>query len=212
MLGKGHDRVQTGTVSVAGAPETPGSRRAQILEAALACFSDVGYAATTVDEVRRRSGASTGSMYHHFTGKEQLAAALLVEGRANYYQSWLQSLERRRTAEAGVRAAVRQHFNWMARNIALGRFVFGFEETGVKEVAADQFRSVRSQFQQQLLTWLTPHVGATQIQHLPDDVYEPLWMAPAQSFTQAWLGWDDHRALTKFHRHFADGAWAALRT
>src|SRR4051812_35651935 len=105
-------------MSVATAMEPSGSRRAQILEAALACFSELGYAATTVEEVRRRSRASTGSMYPHFAGKEQLAAALLSEGRHAYYESWLQSLERRRSAEAGVRSAVRSHFDWMARNLS----------------------------------------------------------------------------------------------
>jgi AcrR family transcriptional regulator len=197
------------TMSSAG--DAAGSRRDGILRAALGCFDEVGYAATTVDEIRRRAGASVGSMYHHFAGKEQLAAALIVEGRRDYYAAWLDSLKGRRTAEGGVRAAVRRHFEWMPNNLALGRFVFGFEEPAAVAVAAGPFRLIRTDFQDQLLGWLRPYVESRDIQHLPDDLYEPLWMAAAQSFTRQWLRWDDHNELTRFSRHFADGAWAALR-
>lgn len=150
-------------------------------------------------------------MYHHFDGKEELAAALLVDGRRTYYQAWLNSLERRRTAEGGIRAAVQRHFDWMSQNLTLGRFIFGFEDQAVTAAATAPIRLVRSDFQSQLLEWLGPFVEQRRLQHLPDDVYEPLWMAPAQSFSRLWLGWDDHRELQRFHRHFSEGAWAALR-
>src|SRR2546421_8536565 len=55
-------------------------RRRAILEAALQCFLDRGYEATTIDDVRLASGASIGSIYHHFKGKEELAAALYLDG------------------------------------------------------------------------------------------------------------------------------------
>jgi AcrR family transcriptional regulator len=57
-----------------------GERQEAILSAALECFTSRGFAATTVEEIRRRSGASIGSIYHHFGGKEGLAAELCVEG------------------------------------------------------------------------------------------------------------------------------------
>lgn len=150
-------------------------------------------------------------MYHHFAGKEQLAAALLVDGKRAYYAAWLESLRGRRSARQGVRTAVRGHFDWVASNVALGRFLFGFEEPAVADAAAQELRAVRAAFQVNLLTWLRPHIDRKAIQHLPDDVYEPLWMAPAQSFTRQWLGWDNPADLAPFHRHFADAAWASLQ-
>ncbi len=56
-------------------------RRDQILAAALGAFAEKGFAAATIEDVRERSGASTGSIYHHFGDKEGLAAAPL-RGRA----------------------------------------------------------------------------------------------------------------------------------
>ncbi|HTO27428.1 MAG TPA: TetR family transcriptional regulator, partial [Devosia sp.] len=43
-------------------------RRRQILDAALSAFLERGYAATSIADIRARSGASTGSIYHFFAG------------------------------------------------------------------------------------------------------------------------------------------------
>ena len=51
-------------------------RRAQIIEAALSCFSARGYHATTMDHVAIASGLSKGSLYWHFEGKEDVFLAL----------------------------------------------------------------------------------------------------------------------------------------
>ena len=60
------------------------SRRDAILEAALEAFDATG--ATAIEEVRRRSGASVGSIYHHFGNVDGVVAALYLEiqiGRAS---------------------------------------------------------------------------------------------------------------------------------
>ena len=51
-------------------------RQGKIIRAAQACFAEFGFANTTMEDIRRRSGASNGSIYHHFSSKEGLAAAI----------------------------------------------------------------------------------------------------------------------------------------
>ena len=60
------------------------SRREQILKAALACFLEQGVAATSISEIRQRSGASTGSIYHFFQSKEAIAVALYLQGLSGW--------------------------------------------------------------------------------------------------------------------------------
>jgi len=55
---------------------SPEERRAQILEAALACFSERGYHATTMDDLVAASGLSKGSLYWHFDSKEDVFLGL----------------------------------------------------------------------------------------------------------------------------------------
>ena len=55
---------------------SPEQRRAEILEAALGCFSERGYHATTMDQLVVASGLSKGSLYWHFDSKEDVFLGL----------------------------------------------------------------------------------------------------------------------------------------
>jgi AcrR family transcriptional regulator len=51
--------------------------RSQILDAALTMFSTVGYHGTSMRDIAREAGVSTGNVYHQFPDKESLFRALL---------------------------------------------------------------------------------------------------------------------------------------
>jgi len=51
--------------------------REHLLAVATALFAEHGYEATSIDAVLQESGASRGSLYHHFKGKEALFEAVL---------------------------------------------------------------------------------------------------------------------------------------
>lgn len=50
---------------------------AALLESAMACFYEKGYAATSLDEVARRARVTKGAIYHHFASKRDLFVAVL---------------------------------------------------------------------------------------------------------------------------------------
>ena len=52
------------------------SRRQQILDAALVCFSRDGFHNTTTADIVRESGVSQGSLYLYFAGKDDIVVAL----------------------------------------------------------------------------------------------------------------------------------------
>jgi AcrR family transcriptional regulator len=67
-----------------GSDETPqrrrlpaDERRANIFDAALAAFSELGYDRATLSDLVDRIGVTKGCLYHHFESKEQLFLALL---------------------------------------------------------------------------------------------------------------------------------------
>lgn len=53
------------------------ARPAEILDAALACFTERGFAATRLDEVARRAGVTKGTLYLYFASKEELFKAVV---------------------------------------------------------------------------------------------------------------------------------------
>lgn len=51
------------------------ARPGEIVEAALACFNERGFAATKLDDVARRAGVTKGTVYLYFASKEELLKA-----------------------------------------------------------------------------------------------------------------------------------------
>ena len=51
-----------------------------VLDAAARCFAERGYAATSIDDVARRLGATKGRVYHHFGSKTALFFAVYARG------------------------------------------------------------------------------------------------------------------------------------
>jgi len=55
----------------------PEVSRGEILDAALACFTEAGYHETSIDAIADRAGLSKGAIYWHFAGKRELFLALV---------------------------------------------------------------------------------------------------------------------------------------
>ena len=100
------------------------ARRRSIIEAALACFSERGFGETTMEQIRVRAGASTGSVYHQFRGKEELGVEVYVEGLGMYQAGFVAELSRHEEAEGGVRAIVGYHLGWVRQHQDWARYLF----------------------------------------------------------------------------------------
>lgn len=62
---------------------TKAARRAQIIEAAIACFIEHGYTNTSMSDIIKASGLSSGSIYSHFSGKEDILITAINERLEN---------------------------------------------------------------------------------------------------------------------------------
>lgn len=56
--------------------ETAAQRRAHLLDAGMRCFARNGYKGTTMRDIAREAGVTTGAIYAHFKGKEELLTSL----------------------------------------------------------------------------------------------------------------------------------------
>ena len=56
----------------------PSPKRQAILNGAIACFMEQGYAATTMDSVAAVANVSKATIYAHFSSKEDLFAAVII--------------------------------------------------------------------------------------------------------------------------------------
>ena len=83
-------------------------RKHRIRAAALACFTELGYEHATMEDIRTRAGASTGSIYHHFKSKEQLAADLYLAGLQDAQAYNIAAIRKHTATEAGIQSAAQR--------------------------------------------------------------------------------------------------------
>lgn len=86
-------------------PDMSEERRAQIIQAALACFTRKGYNKTTMDDIVAESGLSKGTLYWYFKSKDDLLeSAILSSFESSFGQEAIAALEQCPTAAAKLRA------------------------------------------------------------------------------------------------------------
>jgi AcrR family transcriptional regulator len=187
------------------------ARRAELLEAALRCFVEKGYASATIEEIRLAAGASIGSLYHHFSSKEDLAAALYVEGLADYQAGLMAVLDSHPHAEDGVKAAVGYHVRWTVGHADLARFLFTVREPDVAGPRAEELKALNREFFGTARAWLVPHVESGIIRRLPFDLYYALWIGPAQELARNFVFGRVRTAWRTAAAVLGDAAWRSLR-
>jgi AcrR family transcriptional regulator len=179
------------------------ARRDAILEAALEAFTERGVEGTTIEQIRVRSGASVGSIYHHFGDKQGLADALYVEGLRRYQAGFLDVLARQSDAERGVKALVRHHLRWVAANPDLARYLLRRRE--VDDEAAN------AALRRESADWLARQRKAGRLRPLPNELTFVLLIGGAQEFCRLWLAGRAQISIERAERPLAEAAWRALR-
>ncbi|HSK49263.1 MAG TPA: TetR/AcrR family transcriptional regulator [Solirubrobacterales bacterium] len=180
------------------------SRRREILDAALEAFGETGEVA--IEEVRRRSGASIGSIYHHFGGKEGIDAALYLEILGDYQAGATRALERAAGGEEGVKGLVRHHLRWVGRNPERARFLL--RGGGARAAAEADLADLNRDFAAALDGWVDRH---PEIRPLPREVFYVVVIGPAQEAARLWLS-GRLASLRKVESELAAAAWRAVRT
>ena len=189
----------------------PDARHRVILDAALALFLETGVEAASIEDVRRRSGASVGSLYHRFGSKEGIAAAVYLDALADYQREFVATLARARGASGGVKAAVRMHLRWVRQNPDRARFLFAVAGADVRRAARPELRELNDSFFAYVEAWLGPHVDAREIRSASMDVVYALWLGPSQELARLWLARGGHGTLRGETTLLADAAWRSLR-
>ena len=186
------------------------ARRRDILDAALALFVERGVGETTVDDIRERSGASIGSIYHHFGGgKDGIAATLYLETISEYQAGFLAELRRHHQAATGVRATVRYHLEWVESHRDAARFLFGHGEVELPGRTNDDLAELNRHLFAEVRAWAA-RVGAAELMDLPIDLATAIWIGPAQQFARRWLSGGGTSRIDQAGPVLADAAWAAL--
>ncbi|MEW6112177.1 MAG: TetR/AcrR family transcriptional regulator [Thermodesulfobacteriota bacterium] len=190
--------------------KTP-SRRREIIQGALACFIELGFAQTSMVDIGRRSRASMGSIYHHFKSKEQLAAEVYLEGIGHYQEGFLAVLENQHTAREGIYAVVRYHLQWVSEHPDWTRYLFQKANAAFMASARDVFAGLNAEFMKRCAKWLAVHVMHGTIRRLPPDMYVAILLGPLMEYTRLYLGGHTCTPVEHATQELASAAWNSLK-
>jgi AcrR family transcriptional regulator len=190
-------------------------RRRDVLDAALACFTDLGFASTTMADVCRRSRASVGSVYHHFKSKEQLAGALFLEGLQEYQQGLLNELAEINAGRAGsgrrlIRTMVDHYLRWVEGHLLWARYLIEFGGGPFVAAFDDQLETLNREFLSQVERTVLPAVKRGELRRLPRDVALALVFGPVREFVRRWLWNPNEASLAAARRILPDAAYRSM--
>jgi len=191
--------------------QATGRRRREILDAALACFLEQGVEGTTIEQIRDRSGASHGSIYHHFGSKDEIALTLFVEGMQVYHLKVLSALEQQTTARGCVRTIIETHLQDVAADPALSLYLtrMGLVESSSRMGA--EYRVLNDRFSHEVSSHLKPYIDRGEIVALPGMFYFSLIVGPAAHLARNWLLGGLDGDLVSTGDVLVEAAWKSLQ-
>lgn len=191
----------------------PGARKANkrhILRCALTCFLEHGLESTTIDIIRQRSGASVGTLYHHFHNKEGLAAALFFTALDDHRANVWPEIEAAGTTRQVIEALVTRYMDWVTNEPELARFMF----LARASVAAGPYREELTQRNREqygvIHRWLAEGQSQGDIRSLPRETYASLLLGQAENYCRAWLAGRVPTPPSEHAMLFSEAAWRVL--
>lgn len=185
-------------------------RRQAILDAALPLFATRGLQATSVEDICAASGASNGSLYHHFGSKEGVAVALYASAIDDYQQGLLDVFAHAASAEIGLRGCVEHYLQWVLQHRELAVLMLAVEHSDVRELAATHVAALNETFGTEANRWLRERAAAGELPDLPDDLLLPAVLGPARRFAELWLQGRTRTPISEAARTLADVAWRGI--
>lgn len=88
------------------------TRKNSILLAACEIFREKGYAASTVREIATKSGIEAGSLYYHFSSKQEILLEIMDTTMANLLEGITGAIKNETDCRSKLKAAIRFHLRY----------------------------------------------------------------------------------------------------
>jgi len=179
------------------------------MDAALALFVRDGLTATSIHEICERSGASVGSVYHHFGSKEGIAQALYVEAIVDYQVELVAMLDGCDDARSGIVGIVTHFLRWVGDHPDRARLMLASEFADLRRSASAEITRLNRAMMQQVGEWFRRFPRA--FPDVPEDVMLALVVGPAERFARAWIAKRTTTSIADAADSVGEFTWQGLR-
>lgn len=191
------------------------ARREGILRAALEEFCRAGYDAATMGEIAARAETSLATLYSYFTGKEDIARTLVLEGVTRLAYAVLAAQAAGGTAEEVVRRCVWTYMEWAARNPQWFRYLVKLAHLTpalTEPSSAAAVDATTNEMHGRAIANMAGYIARGEMRLLPERLYRPTVLGAAHFFLA--FDWDGDATSDRFAQArvaFAEAAWRAVR-
>jgi len=157
-----HDGALKDGVLPSKRERTKTQNRDAILDAARLVFAELGYGATTVRDIIRRTGLASGTFYNYFKSKEEVFEAIQDQSALELRPRLREERLRAATFADFVEATFRTFFNFVTRD--RGSYALMRRHTGINRVRIDSaetlagFEELRADLVQAVAKGMLPKV------------------------------------------------------
>ncbi|MEV3857538.1 TetR/AcrR family transcriptional regulator [Streptomyces sp. NPDC050095] len=159
----------------------------RLLDAALRVYADTGEQGVTVHALTQASGASPGSLYHHFGSVDGLMNELLMRWLGRLLGELGPCLAPARTACAGIRALTRAYLAFITEHPDAARLLHSSRADRLTMAQAQQLRDAQEARLSPLTGWLRHHVASGELAALPEPLLESMILGPVIAVARSWL-------------------------
>lgn len=185
-------------------------RRQEILDAALALVDGGGLTALTMGRLAAASGASNGSIYHHFGSRAGVLTALYRDSFSRCVAALAVALDDRPAARVVPELAER-FLDWVAEHPTRARFLYTASAAPDLSAAADEVQRHKSDVFAPVAAWMTQRAEAGELRRLPVWALDPVVMGPAHECARRFLAAPDAFDLAAARGVVAEATWAMVR-
>ncbi len=198
------------TMELSPQRKSSSKRRRDILDASLRCFMRHGFGAATIEQIREASGASSGSIYHHFGSKQAIAVALYVEGMEELAVVFRNAMTSRAGLQEGIHGILTSYFRWVAEHRDWALYLLRVATADVSVEDAASIDEVNRRTREDLEHWLRPFAERAEIIPLPSELYASLLFGAATHLARHWLVGRLTLDLDAAAEHLSVATWRAL--
>ena len=191
-------------------PEARQASRRSVLRHALTLFNENGVEATTIDDLRRASGQSVGTIYHHFKNKEGVVAALFFAALDDQSRAIADRIAGLADGREMVQALIDAYTAWITNQPECAHFVFVARDSVAQGPhAADQALCQVARYAP-IDAQLAQDAAAGRILPLPVDLIPALVLGATEFYARGWLAGRRQDAPAAHAGRFAMAAWRSL--
>ncbi len=132
-------------------------------------------------EICEAADVSVGSIYHHFSGKEDIFEHLVRQAMAEYLAGIVAALEQGSDLVDSIKLLVRFHVRWLEEQPALTRLMLRWEELERDRPSGQRHYA---QYSDAIGAWLRREARAGHIRRMEPDLYSALFMGPLMEYAR----------------------------